>query len=70
MGLGMAIAMIAMVQPKFSRNHWTNHALWLVIAFLLGFGVYQSSLLSANQWMEMHGLTVTVLARILLRDAL
>ena len=41
---------------------------WLGIALLLGFIVYQSSILLVNQWVGMHGLTVEVLWRIFLRD--
>lgn len=69
MGLGaIAVVMIASMQPRFSHRRWSGQSLWLGIALLLGFGVYQSSILFVNQWVGMHGLTVDVLLRIFVRD--
>lgn len=69
MGLGtVAVVLIASIQPRSSRRSWIGQGLWLGIALVLGFGLYQSSILFVNQWVGMHGLTAEVLARIFVRD--
>lgn len=69
MGLGaVAVALFASIQTRFSRRSWMGQGLWLGVALLLGFGLYQSSILFVNQWVGMHGLTAEVLMRIFVRD--
>lgn len=69
MGMGtVAVALIASMQPKFSQRSWLRQSVWLGIALLLGFTVYQSGTLLVNQWVEMHGLTADVFLRIFVRE--
>lgn len=69
MGVGaIAVVLIASIQPKFSRCSWQGQGFWLGIALLLGFSVYQSSILLVNQWVGMHGLTAEVTVQIFVRD--
>lgn len=69
MGLGtIVVVLIASIQPKFSRHSWWGQGFWLGIALLLGFCVYQSSILLVNQWVGMHGLTTEVMMRIFVQD--
>lgn len=69
MGLGtIVVALIASMQPRFSHRSWVGQSMWLGIALLLGFGIYQSSILFVNQWVGMHGLTADVLLQIFVRD--
>lgn len=69
MGLGaIVVALIASMQPTFSYRSLAGRSLWLGISLLLGFAVYQSSILLVNQWVGMHGLTADVLMRIFVRD--
>lgn len=71
MGLGtVVVALIASMQPKFSRRSWAGQSLWLGISLLLGFAAYQSSILLVNQWVGMHSLTANLLLRILVRDGI
>ncbi|PZD71994.1 hypothetical protein C1752_04359 [Acaryochloris thomasi RCC1774] len=71
MGLGtIAVALIASIQPQFSRRSWIGQSLWLGISLLLGFCLYQSGTLLVNQWVGMHGLTADVLLRMLWREVL
>lgn len=69
MGLGtILVALIASIQPQFSRRSWVGQSAWLGMALLLGFAAYQSSFLLVNQWVGMHGLTAEVLLRLLVRE--
>lgn len=69
MGVGaITVTLVAAMQPTFSRRSWAGRGEWLGISLLLGFGIYQSSILFVNQWVGMHGLTADVLLRIFVRD--
>lgn len=69
MGLAtVAVVLIASIQPRFSHRSWLGYAIWLSIALLLGFAVYQSSTLFVNQWVGMHGLTANVFGQIFGRE--
>lgn len=69
MGLGtIGVVLIASMQPRFSQRGWVGQALGLGISLILGFALYQSSILFVNQWVGMHGLTAGVLLRIFGRD--
>lgn len=71
MGLGsILVALIASMRPTFSYHGWVGQLLWLGVALLLGFTVYQSSTLLVHQWVGMHGLTVDVFLRIFVRDGM
>lgn len=48
MGLGtLLVAVIASWRPKFSRASWSGHCLWMAIAVLGGFTLYQGMILLA-----------------------
>lgn len=64
----IVVALRRSMQPSFSHSSWVGQSMWLGIALLLGFGIYQSSILFVNQWVGMHGLTADVLLRIFVRD--
>lgn len=69
MGMGtVAVALIASMPPQFSQRSWVGQSVWLGIALLLGFTVYQSGTLLVNQWVGMHGLTADVFLRMLGRE--
>jgi hypothetical protein len=69
MGLGtVVVTLIASIQPKFSRGSGVGQTLWVGMALLLGFVVYQSSIVLVNQWVGIHGLTPAVFLQIFGRD--
>lgn len=48
MGLGaLLVAVVASWRPAFSQSTWAGHLLWLAIAFLGGFGLYQGMIMLA-----------------------
>ena len=52
MGFGtLLVTMAASWRPSFSRSSWIGHWLWLAIATLVGFMLYQGMILLAFPWL-------------------
>jgi hypothetical protein len=70
MGLGtLLITWLITLQPKFSRHSFRGYLLWLAIAVIGGYGIYQGSIVLIAQLMGGHELSSTILWQIFLRNA-
>ncbi len=69
MGLGMlAVTWLVTLQPKFSRRSFRGYLLWLAIAVVGGYAIYQGSIVLIAQLMGGHGFSSTILWQIFLKD--
>jgi hypothetical protein len=70
MGLGtLLITWLITLQPKFSRRSFRGYLLWLAIAVIGGYAIYQGSIVFIAQLMGGHGFSSAILWEIFLRDA-
>lgn len=70
MGLGtLLVTWLITLQPKFSRRSFRGYLLWLAIAVVGGYAIYQGSIVLIAQLMGGHGLSFTILWQIFLKDA-
>ncbi|MEM9151128.1 MAG: hypothetical protein AAGB19_11820 [Cyanobacteria bacterium P01_F01_bin.3] len=72
MGLGMVLAVVfASIRPRFSQLSWAGHVLWLVIAFLGGFVLYQGLIMMAYPMMaDGHFMDWTTIAKLFRKQAI
>ncbi|MEM9538023.1 MAG: hypothetical protein AAGA60_00765 [Cyanobacteria bacterium P01_E01_bin.42] len=69
MGLGMiAITGLVALQPKFSRRSFRGYLLWLAIAVIGGYAIYQGSIVLIAQLMGKYGFSFTILWHIFLKN--
>lgn len=69
MGLGMLlITWLITLQPKFSRRNFQGYLIWLAIAFVGGYAIYQGSMLLIAQVMSGHGFSSAVLWGIFVKN--
>ena len=70
MGLGMlTVTWLMTLQPKFSRRSFRGYLLWLALAVVGGYAIYQGSIVLITQLMGGHGFSFTILWQIFLKDA-
>ncbi|MGF1542039.1 MAG: hypothetical protein ACFCU5_16590 [Pleurocapsa sp.] len=70
MGLGMLlVTWLITLQPKFSRHSFQGYLIWLAIAIVGGYAIYQGSIVLIAQLMGGHEFSSTILWQIFLRDA-
>ena len=69
MGLGMlTVTWLVTLQPKFSRRSFRGYLLWLALAVVGGYAIYQGSIVLITQLMGGHGFSFTILWQIFLKD--
>ncbi|HHP7230575.1 MAG TPA: hypothetical protein ACFCUY_06920 [Xenococcaceae cyanobacterium] len=69
MGLGtLLITWLITLKPKFSRRSFRGYLLWLAIAVVGGYAIYQGSIVFIAQLMGGHGFSFTILWGIFLKD--
>jgi hypothetical protein len=69
MGLGMLlVTWLVTLRPKFSRDNVRGYLIWLAIAIVGGYAIYQGSIVLIAQLMGGHGLNAVILGRIFVRD--
>jgi len=70
MGLGtLVVTLLATIKPKFSQRNFTGHWLWFGAAVIAGYVLFEGTILLTAQLMGGHGLTVSILGRIFVKNA-
>ena len=64
----LLITWLITLQPKFSRRSFRGYLLWLAIAVVGGYAIYQGSIVLIAQLMGGHGFSFTILWQIFLKD--
>ncbi len=71
MGLGMlTVTWLVTLQPKFSRRSFRGYLLWLAIAVLGGYAIYQGSIVLIAQLMGGHEFSSAILWGIFMKNAI
>ena len=71
MGLGIfAVTWLVTLQPKFSRRSFRGYLLWLAIAVVGGYAIYQGSIVLIAQLMGGHGFSSAILWGIFIKNAI
>ncbi|NJK48035.1 succinyl transferase OpgC [Candidatus Gracilibacteria bacterium] len=70
MGAGtLAVCLVSTIRPRFSHKDWKGHLLWLGLALVSGYILFQGSVILAIELSGRHGLTEAILWRIFVKDA-
>jgi hypothetical protein len=70
MGAGtLAVFLISAIRPRFSQKDWKGHLLWLGLALVAGYILFQGSIILAIALLGGHGLTEAILWKIFIKDA-
>ncbi|MGK7948231.1 MAG: hypothetical protein AB4368_05355 [Xenococcaceae cyanobacterium] len=71
MGLGtLLVTWLVTLRPKFSHYNFQGYLIWLAIAVVGGYAIYQGSILLVAQLMGGHGLTAVMLGRIFVKNVI
>lgn len=71
MGLGMLlVTYLVTLQPKFSRYNFQGYLIWLAIALVGGYAIYQGSILLIAQLMSGHGFSSAILWGIFVKNVI